>query len=72
MTTLTCIQGGPTMLGGPGWRKVWSRELSPGPSAIRVLNGLAIGGGIRDPQGVFSIKWVPRGSAPSGWRAVRN
>jgi AraC family transcriptional regulator len=51
------------MLGGPGWRKLWTRQVGDGGGAIRVLNGHAIGGGLRDPDGTFSIKWVPRGSA---------
>lgn len=51
------------MLGGPGWRKVWSRTIGEGGGAIMVLNGHAIGGGLRDPDGSFSIKWVPRGRA---------
>lgn len=63
MTALTFLQGGPTMLGGPGWRKVWQREIGDGGGEIMVLNGHAIGGGLRDPDGTFSIKWVPRGRA---------
>jgi AraC-like DNA-binding protein len=63
LTALTFIQGGPTMLGGPGWRQVWSRRLGESGSSIRVLNGHAIGGGVRDPEGTFSIKWVARGRA---------
>jgi len=63
VTALTFLQGGPTMLGGPGWRKVWSREIGDGFGEIIVLNGHAIGGGLRDPDGTFSIKWVPRGRA---------
>ncbi|MEJ1968319.1 MAG: AraC family transcriptional regulator [Rhizomicrobium sp.] len=51
------------MLGGPGWRKAWTRDLGPGGGAIRVLNGRAIGGGVHDPVGTFSIKCVPRGRA---------
>ena len=63
MTALTFLQGGPTMLGGPGWRKIWQREIGDGSGEIMVLNGHAIGGGLRDPDGTFSIKWVPRGRA---------
>lgn len=51
------------MLGGPGWRKLWQREIGDGSGDIMVLNGHAIGGGLRDPEGTFSIKWVPRGRA---------
>jgi len=51
------------MLGGAGWRKEWSRTIGEGGGEIMVLNGLAIGGGVRDPDGTFSIKWVPRGRA---------
>jgi len=63
LTALTFLQGGPTMLGGPGWRKLWRREIGDGRGDIMVLNGLAIGGGLRDPEGTFSIKWVPHGRA---------
>jgi len=51
------------MLGGPGWRKLWQREIGDGGGEIMVLNGHAIGGGLREPDGTFSIKWVPRGRA---------
>lgn len=51
------------MLGGPGWRKLWRREIGDSGGEIMVLNGHAIGGGLRDPDGTFSIKWVPRGRA---------
>ena len=62
VTTLTTIQGGPGP-DGKGWRKTWTRALGAGPSAITVLNGHARGGGLRDPLGTFSIKWIARGRA---------
>lgn len=59
MTQLTYIQG------GPGWRRTWKRSLGedPGGGAITVLNGHARDYGVRDPQGAFSVKWMPRGRA---------
>ncbi len=63
LTTLTYIQGGPAIPGGPAWRKVWRRALGESASEIAVLNGHAMGGGLRDSEGTFSIKWVPKGRA---------
>lgn len=57
MAELTLIQG------GLGKRQVWRRPLSAGAGAITVLNGKSMGGGLRDPDGTFSIKWIPRGRA---------
>ena len=57
MTQVTYIQG------GPGWRRVWRRTLGEAPGAITVLNGLARDYAVRDPQGGFSIKTMPRGRA---------
>ncbi|HVN00257.1 MAG TPA: helix-turn-helix transcriptional regulator [Caulobacteraceae bacterium] len=59
MTALTFIQG------GEGQRRVWRRELGDAgsPSAITVLNGRSREAWIRDAEGAFSIKWMPRGRA---------
>ena len=55
MTQLTLIQG------GDDGRRVWTRSLGDAPSAIAVLNGRARQAYIRDTQGAFSIKWMPKG-----------
>jgi AraC-like DNA-binding protein len=59
MTQLTFIQG------GLGAQRIWQRTLGDGheASAITVLNGRSRGGGLRDSEGAFSIKWIPRGRA---------
>ena len=57
MTQLTFIQG------GDDGRRVWRRRLGEAPSAITVLNGRARQHWIRDVEGAFSIKWMPRGRA---------
>ncbi len=58
MTELVFIQG------GTGWRRTWRRRLGGGDSRITVLNGHARGNDQRgDPDGAFSIKWIPRGRA---------
>ncbi len=62
MTTLSYIQGG-TGADGKGWRKTWTRAFGTGESGIGILNGHARRGGLRDPQGTFSIKWIPKGRA---------
>jgi AraC-like DNA-binding protein len=59
VTQLTFIQG------GDDGRRVWRRRLgdAQSPSAITVLNGRARQHWIRDVEGAFSIKWMPRGRA---------
>jgi AraC-like DNA-binding protein len=57
VTQLTYIQG------GDGGRQVWRRRLGEAGSAITVLNGIARQAYIRDAEGAFSIKWMPRGRA---------
>jgi AraC family transcriptional regulator len=48
--------------GGKGERRVWRAEVEGrDESLIAVVNGHAIGGGLRDAEGAFSIKWAPRG-----------
>jgi AraC-like DNA-binding protein len=56
---LTYIQG------GEGQRQVWRRQLGDADScsAVTVLNGRARQAFIRDAEGAFSIKWMPRGRA---------
>jgi AraC-like DNA-binding protein len=57
MTQLTFIQGGADRA-----RRVWRTASADQASApIVVLNGHAHGGGLKDPEGGFSIKWLPRG-----------
>ena len=55
MTQLSFIQG------GDDGRRVWTRRLGEAPSAITVLNGRARQAFIRDAEGAFSIKWMPKG-----------
>jgi AraC-like DNA-binding protein len=59
MTEATFIQG------GPGWRRTWRRGLGEAAdgAAVTILNGHAQGYGVRSPDGAFSIKWMPQGSA---------
>ena len=57
MTQATYIRG------GPGWRRTWRRSLGHGEGAVTVLNGHARDYAVRDPEGSFSIKWMPRGRA---------
>ena len=58
MTELTYIRG------GDDGRRVWRRRLGePSPSAITVLSGQSRQHWVRDPEGAFSIKWMPRGRA---------
>jgi AraC-like DNA-binding protein len=59
VTQLTFIQG------GEGQRQVWRRSLGDAgsASAITVLNGRARRHWVRDIEGAFSIKWMPRGRA---------
>lgn len=57
MTALTLTRG------GFGKREQWKRDMgaaAPG-SQITVLNGHSRGGGLRDPEGTFSVKWIPAG-----------
>jgi len=58
MTELTYIQG------GEGQRRVWRRRLGEASaSSIVVLNGQSREHWVRDPDGAFSIKWMPQGRA---------
>jgi AraC-like DNA-binding protein len=58
MTELTYIRG------GEAGRRVWRRRLGePSASAITVLSGQSRQHWVRDPEGAFSIKWMPKGRA---------